>query len=106
MFSRKSKVYTMGNQTAKTTAISYLAWLKASLLLAAILLGVTAIWLPAGRHLRMEEKVEEVRREQIRMEQMIHRMRFVGWFVFLNFVQYLVVVIGQNLLKRLWKTQI
>ena len=45
------------------------------LLVTALVLGVAAIWLPQGRHLQIENGMEVVRREQVKMEEMMDRLR-------------------------------
>ena len=76
----------MAKQAAKSSSFSWCGCLWVCLLVTALVLGVAAIWLLAGRHLRIEERMEEVSREQSRIEEMVDRLWLGVWqFVFVTF---------------------
>ena len=63
----------------------------------ALVLGVAAIWLPTSRHLRIEERMEEVTREHHRIQELVDRLRLEVLF---GFATFHLAVVGIGL--RLW----
>ena len=44
-------------------------------MITALVLGVAALWMPLERHLKMEERLEEIRIKHLKMDKIIDLMR-------------------------------
>ena len=44
-------------------------------MITALVIGVAALWMPLERHLKMEERLEEIRKKHLQMDKMIDLMR-------------------------------
>ena len=44
-------------------------------MITALVIGVAALWLPLERHLKMEERLEEIRMKHLKMDKLIDLMK-------------------------------
>ena len=87
----------MAQQAADSSSFSWCGSFWVCLLVTALVLGVAAIWLPTSRHLRIEERMEEVTREHHRIQELVDRLRLEVLF---GFATFHLAIVGIGL--RLW----